>query len=374
MRRVGFTSIQNAQTVYAEGYTVPPLRTGYERVMAQRVDATYAIAARDSGKVIAIDNDHIEVEYSNGDTESYALGKIFGKAAGETIPHYIVTDHKVDDSFIKGEVIGYNKMFFERDVLDPKQVVYKSAVLATVALVQSQDTFEDSSAISLDLARKLKTRVSKPRTIKVKFDQQIRGLMEVGSITDLESILCTIEDQTAGNTDIFDERSLATLKLLSNKTPRAKYVGEIEKIEVFYNGDIEQMSSSLAILAKLYNKRRKVYCEKMGIPKTTNEVEVGTRIQGQPMDPDSMIVVVYITEIVQMAQADKLVFGNQLKSTVGRVMTGTNSTAEGEPLDALFGYQGINNRIVPSALLMGTSNTLSKLLGNQAVKAYRGGQ
>ena len=374
MRRVGFTSIQNAQTVYAEGYTVPPLRTGYERVMAQRVDATYAIAAKDSGKVVAIDNDHIEVEYSNGDTESYALGKIFGKAAGETIPHYIITDHKVGDSFVKGEVIGYNKMFFERDVLDPKQVVYKSSVLAKVALVQSQDTFEDSSAISMNLALKLKTRVSKPRTIKVKFDQQIRGLVDVGTITDLESILCTIEDQTAGNANIFDERSLATLKLLSNKTPRAKYVGEIEKIEVFYNGEIDQMSSSLAALAKLYDKRRKEYCEKMGIPKTTNEVEVGTRIQGQPMDPDSMIVVVYITEIVQMAQADKLVFGNQLKSTVGRVMTGTDTTVNGEPLDALFGYQGINNRIVPSALLMGTSNTLLKLLGNNAVKAYRGGE
>ncbi len=372
MRRVGFTSIQNAQTIYADGYTVPPLRTGYERVMAQRVDSTYAIAAKDSGKVTNIDDEHIEVVYSNGDTESYELGKVFGKAAGETIPHYLITDHHIGDTFVKGEVLGYNKMFFERDVLDKKQVIYKSAVLATVALVQTYDTFEDSSAISENLASLLKTRVTKPRTIKVKFDQQIRGLVEVNAITDIESILCTIEDQTSGNNDIFNERTLATLRLLANKTPRAKYVGEVEKIEIFYNGDIDQMSTSLATLAKTYNKRRKDYCEKMGIPEFTNSVEVGTRIQGQPMEPDTMIIVIYITEVVLMAQADKLVFANQLKSTISRVMIGTNTTESGTPIDALFGYQGINNRIVPSALLMGTSNTLLKFLGNKAVKAYRG--
>ena len=372
MRRVGFTSIQNAQTIYAEGYTVPPLRTGYERVIAQRVDNAYAIVAKKDGKVVAIDDEHMEVEYTDGDVESCPLGTTFGKAAGETIPHYVITDYKVGGSFVKGDVIGYNKMFFERDVLDPKQVVYKTSMLATVALVQSQDTFEDSSAISIGLANRLKTRVTKPRAIKVKFDQQVRGLVDVGVVTDLETILCTIEDQTAGNADIFDERSLATLRLLANKTPRAKHIGEVEKIEIFYNGEIDQMSSSLATLAKLYDKRRKAYCEKMGIPKSTNEVDAGARIEGQAVDPDSMMIVIYITETVHMAQADKLVFGNQLKSTVGRVMVGTNTTAEGEPLDALFGYQGINNRIVPSAILMGTTNTLLKLLGKEAVMAYRG--
>ena len=67
---------------------------------------------------------------------------------------------------------------------------------------------------------------------------------------------------------------------------------------------------------------------------------------------------------------DKIVFGNQLKSVLSRVMSGVNETKSGKPIDAIFGYQSISNRIVQSAELIGTTNTLLKLISKEVVDIY----
>lgn len=64
-------------------------------------------------------------------------------------------------------------------------------------------------------------------------------------------------------------------------------------------------------------------------------------------------------------------FGNQLKTIIGRVMTGENRTVGGEDIDAIFGYVSISNRIVRSPEIIGTSNKLMQLITQKAIAAYR---
>ena len=64
-------------------------------------------------------------------------------------------------------------------------------------------------------------------------------------------------------------------------------------------------------------------------------------------------------------------FGNQLKTIIGRVMTGENRTVDGEDIDAIFGYVSISNRIVRSPEIIGTSNKLMQLITQKAIAAYR---
>nr|DAJ23627.1 MAG TPA: hypothetical protein [Caudoviricetes sp.] len=52
-------------------------------------------------------------------------------------------------------------------------------------------------------------------------------------------------------------------------------------------------------------------------------------------------------------------------------MTGVNETQSGKPIDAIFGYQSISNRIVQSAELIGTTNTLLKLISQEVIDIYR---
>lgn len=52
-------------------------------------------------------------------------------------------------------------------------------------------------------------------------------------------------------------------------------------------------------------------------------------------------------------------------------MSGINETESGIPIDAIFGYQSIANRIVLSAEIMGTTNALLKLISKDVVDIYR---
>lgn len=48
-----------------------------------------------------------------------------------------------------------------------------------------------------------------------------------------------------------------------------------------------------------------------------------------------------------------------------------NETKSGKPIDAIFGYQSISNRIVTSAEVIGTTNTLLREITKEVIGIYR---
>lgn len=372
-KRVNFINIQHSAGVTADGYRATPLRTGYEQIMAHRVDDLFAYTAKSNGKIIALEDDHVTVEYENGEKRNVELGRRFGVSAGTVLPHQVRCDLKLGETVQKGDVIAYNTNYFERDILNPKQVLWKAGLLVRTAIAESTDTLEDSSAISERVAKLLSTKVTKVRNISLKFEQVIRNLVKPNAKTDLASILCTIEDPVTANNDLFDEHSLDALKMLGAQTPRAKYSGVVERIEVFYNGDKDDMSESLRELAntsdRLMRKRAKAQGRGSNI---TGSVDSSFRVEGTPLEVDNLVIKVYITADVPAGVGDKGVFGNQMKTIFGRVFSGVYTTESGNEIDAIFGYQSISARIVLSPEIIGTTTVLQEVIGLQAAKIYRG--
>ena len=369
--RVNFTSIQNSQTTHCENYITPPSRTGYERILAQRVDAIYASVAKKDGEVEAVTDKVVTVGYKDGTKKSYPVGRQFGNWSGKVIPHDLKASVKVGDRVARGDVLAYNTRFFAHDHLYPKQVLYKSGVMCRVALMENTGTLEDSCEISQQFADKLITMSTHIRPIKVKFDQEIRNLVEVGDDIDFESILCTLHDVVEGNSALFNDEALDTLKSLAQLSPKAKYTGKIDKIDVVYTGEPEDMSPSLRALTDksdedLYRTRKQ-----MKQRPVDGHVEVGYRVNGIPMEQNTAMIRVYISGPTSMGIGDKLVFGSQMKSIVGRVLGGKNTTADGGTIDAYFSYYSLLKRQVESPIIMGTSNTLAMHIAKLAVKAYK---
>jgi hypothetical protein len=357
--------------MHCTGYTPMPARTGYERVIAYRTDDLFAKIAEEEGVVEKITDTVITVRYKSGETDSFEIGRRFGKFAGDTVPHTVVTELTEGQKFKKGQFLVYNKEYFEVDKLDPTQLMYKQSVLARVVLMETTDTFEDSCAISTEFAKKMETSLTHIRTIKVAFEQEVRNLLQVGTTVDHESILCTLQNPNEGNKQLFDEKALETLKAISSLTPKAKFAGVIEKIEVLYTGEITEMSESLrAITDKSDRSMIKTY-KQMGKPAVNGQVDPGFRVDGVPMDMDTVAIRVFITGPVAMGVGDKGVFANQMKSIVARMLTGRNQTQDGQPIDAIFSYDGFMRRIVLSGELMGTLNTLLVDVSKKAVEAYR---
>lgn len=371
-KRVNFISIQHGSGISAKGYTPTPLRTGYERVIAQRTDDLFAMTAKQEGKVTKVSKEAISIEYADGSVKHVELGRRFGSAAGTIFPHEVVTDLKVGDTFKEGDAVAYNANFFTPDALNPKEVLWKAGVMCKTAIAESGDTFEDSSVISEKVAGKMATGITKIRNLVFDFDQTVRSLVEVGDIVDPESILCTIEDAVAADNDLFNEDTLDTLRLLSSNTPRAKYAGKVEKIEVFYHGDKEDMSPTVRAIADKADRELAKRSRALGYNVVSGSVDDSIRVDNQPLEMDQLVIKVYVTENVSAGIGDKGVFGNQMKTVFARVMSGVNTTESGEEIDAIFGYQSISNRIVLSPEIMGTTNTLLRVLSKHVAKVYRG--
>ena len=369
-KRVNFVGIQHSHGVACNGYHQMPVRTGYEQVIAHRVGDMFAATAPQDGKVILVAKTGIIVEFADGTQQGYEIGRRFGNAAGLTIPHEIVANVKMGQEFKKGTVLIYNTGFFEKDWLNPDNVVWKAGLLVRTVLMEVPETLEDSSALSSRISERLKTKVSKFTDIVVTFDQAVNKLVQVGQSVDSEDILCIIEDAVTSQANLFDAESLDTLKILSNLAPQAKVKGVVERVEVYYHGDKEDMSDSLQAIANASDKVLAERLKSQGRKVLTGSVDEAFRVEGEPLQYEHLCIRIYITSEVEMGEGDKGVFANQMKTVVGKKLVGDYRTESGEVIDAVFGAKSIEDRIVESPYIIGMHNVLLDLTAQEAIAAY----
>jgi hypothetical protein len=373
-KRVAFVSVQNSHMLACDGYHVSPVRTGYEQIIAHRSGDMFATTAKQEGVVVSMGPHGMVVQYADGSKKAIELGLRYGSAAGLTVPHTLVPmpTLKAGDAFKSGDALAFNQGFFALDPLNPKQVAFKGSLMARVALMESPMTLEDSCLITQSLADKLKTQIAQPRTVVLDFKQSLSHLVSVGLQVSSDDILCVIEDAVSANQSLFSQTSLDTLRALQAQVAVAKYAGTIERIEVYYHGEIEDMSESLQAMAHWGDAQLAKRYKALGKPVLTGRVDEGFRNEGAPLLLDTMAVRIYILNEVAAGVGDKAVFGNQMKSVIGRVAQQELRTESGLQLDAIFGAKSVEARIVGSFDIIGTTATLLRVASNRAVKAYRG--
>lgn len=372
-KRVNFIGIQHRHGIACSGYQQLPVRTGYEQIIAHRVSDLFALTAKKPGEVISVTETGMVVKYADGEERGIELGRRFGNASGLTIPHRVVTELKAGQKFKAGDLICYNPDFFQKDLLNPKQVVWMGGVLVPTVLMESTDTLEDSSAISQHVANQLSARMTKVKTVVVRFDQTVSRIVKPGTAVKSDDILCTIEESVTAQNAMFDDESLDTLRMLSSHTPQAKIQGTVERVEVFYHGDVEDMSESLRTLAAAGDREMSRRSRSAGKPAYTGSVDEGFRVDGDPLPLDTVALRFYITADVSAGVGDKGVFCNQLKTVFGRIMAKPMRTESGVEVHAVFGYKSVMDRIVGSPEVMGTTASLLRVIGHKAAEIYEKG-
>jgi len=355
--------------IAADGYEPPIVRTGYEYVIAKRNTDMFAYNADRDGKVLSVTKKGIIIEYDDGNRVGIELGRVYGRAEGSYYPHNLVTMYKEGDTFKKDNVLVYNTNFFQEDIFSPKSIVLKHVVYAKVAMQENSNTYEDSSAITKNFSEKLVADTTKVRSIVVKFNQNVHDIVKIGSQVTGNDNLMLIEDEISSGYD-FDEKALAVLKDLVQNVPKSNYQGIVENIEVFYHGELEDMSSSLRELTIASDKRLAYNRRSIGKEAITGRVNSDYRIGRTPLDLNSLEIKVYITVKNSFSTGDKGIFANQLKSVVGEIIDYDIVTENGEHVDAIFGFRSVYARIVLSPLLIGTTATLMKVLADRAVKMF----
>lgn len=354
------------------GYRPTPLNTGYDQVLSQRTDDLFATTAEQKGKVLEVSPKAVVVEYDDGLVTTVELGRRYGKASGAVIPHEVVSPFVTGDRVEVGDCIAYNRYYFEPDPLSPRHVLYKAGVILTTALLENNDTFEDSSALTASASGKMTTMLTYIRELVVDAKQIVHDVVEVGSEVRTTDILCTIEDPVGDSGSLYDADTLDTLKMLSANNPRAKHHGRIERVEVFYHADLEDLSPSLQELAVASDRMRKREARALKRPYYSGRVDDSYRVEGTPLAFGKVVIVITMTDAVGYAAGDKCVFANQAKTVTGAILSGRNESESGEQIDAFFSYSGFDRRMIRSPILMGITNRLLRHASKRVAGVYYG--
>lgn len=370
--RIGFVSVQNSHGIQALGYHPAQYRTGFESLISQRTTPMFSYCAKADGKVVGLTESGVIIEYKDGKRVGLKIGREFGKAEGSTFPYDIESAVKMGQSFKKGDPIVYNTQFFEFDHWSPGQLVLKNSLVAKIGIWETKQTHEDACSISKKLSDRLATRVTYVRSFTVTFLQNIHNVVKVGQTLKPTDILMSIEDEITSTLGSFGQDALETLKGLSKQSPRVNYHGVVDRIEVFYHGEKEEMSPTLKKLADQSDSFIREKAASTNKPKFTGQVTNDYRVEGTPLGYHKAEIRFYVTVGQGMGVADKVVFANQMKSVNSEVMDYQLLTESGDEIEAVFGYRSIAARNVMSPTIIGTTITLLNLFAKEIVELHRG--
>lgn len=374
-KRVNFINIQQDHIVAVAGSGEMLIRTGYDQVLAHRADDLFAATAEDDGKVVGLSARVVTVQFKNGNKRTLQIGRRFGSVAGHVVPHQLVSKVALGESFKAGKVLVENSGFFMTDRRDLNSSALKQGIYPYTALIEKNETWEDSSLMSPEVAHEMRTNVTHIRTLFGKFQDAIHNLASVGDVVDIDTVLAIIEDRV---TSTVGGDNFEALNMLARPTPRANHAGTIEEIQVVYFGDKDDMSPTIRKIADKYDRERAQLARELDNDDAlTGEITTPARVDGISVDIDMIAIRIFITEERVMSGGDKLVLSNQLKSVSAGEQRGPTFTATElwpgggvRKVGLEFSYRAEEARIVHSSIMAGMSVICQEYTGWSMVQAY----
>tara|TARA_Y100001956_G_scaffold82973_1_gene107819 strand:- start:216251 stop:220384 length:4134 start_codon:yes stop_codon:yes gene_type:complete len=348
-KRVNFINIQQSHVVACKGYRTSPVRTGYEHAVGHRhVGTLFTMSAKADGVVTKVTKNRVEVKYDDPKLakDIFEIDRKYGIVTGKVIPHDIVSDMSVGDRVFKGFIVAWNSGFYERDFYETGGVVWKQGIPIRVAYMDGPESIEDCTRMSTRLAGELEMNTTGVVEIDVSAEDHVRNLVRVGDQVEVDSDLCFIENAISGESGLFDDVDTATLRGMGNDRPKAKYLGKIAKIEVLYNGDLDDMTDSIREIVQEADALR---------AKRVKELKLDEAPTGQvpELQLDTVKIKVYIDSTNSAADGDKIVLNHQLKMVPGSIMVGKNTDEDGRDIDLIVAWQTPFDRIVNSTTYLG---------------------
>jgi len=381
-KRAYLAGLQVAQYMPTHEGEVSPIRTGYERVLAQRSRPPYAYPAKQDGKILEINEDiHLmKIEYKDGTQDVVPFGDQLSRNSSSgfyNTNRMVINNFKVGDKFKAQDILSYNKDCFQADPYS-KQVDWKIGVLANVALVECDDTLDDCSAITAALAAKLGVTPVHPFTVMLSKDTVVHSYKKLGDHVEIREAMITYDkSEVPESLRSSDAAVLEVLAKINKTSEKAHHAGQICKIEAYYTCPISEMSESLQAIVKTCIKpqnsmnkfaqgtiRQDKYVE-------SSEITTDFRVDGVVPEDDSVILKFYISEDVDMDAGSKIVYSTELKSVVGYIIPQQLDTESGDcKVDALMSMRAANARIVYSPFVTGACNRVLEKLQEDVIKMF----
>ena len=352
--------------------------TGADEALPYISSDIFAYKAKQDGKVVEIVNEgfgkknYMVIEYKDGKHEFINLSEEIKKNSdgGYFVPLKLDTDMIVGKTFKAGEVLAYDKLSFSKSLGESGNLAANIGTLAKVAIINTDEGFEDSAAVTESFANKIGTDVIQGIETKIDCGSNIYVYKNVGDrVMEGDTLFSFQED--------FDDDVVNTLlkKLainseqiseLGHNPVKTKYTGIVDHIEIFRTCDDEDMSPSLREFVHAYESKvqsvKDVY-DKYGIdssnlPKIGKVPEIG---KAKNLD-NSVMIIYYIKFNDRLSVGDKIVFYSANKGVIKYIIPKEDEpyTAfrPNEHIDSFMSLSSISGRMTCSIPLFAATSKL----------------
>ena len=334
--RIGMQVTQQKHIVSTKKQSPLLIGSGIEKAIPYTLSDTFAFKAKDNGKIGTIDNKNelVLLEYNDGTQDIVDLSKhqVKNSNGGFYVSQKLDLLFKEGQKFKKGDIIAKNSAFFNGN--KNGNISYTYGKLAKIAITSGDFTLEDSSIITESLSKDMSTKVTMKEELVLDVNANIDYLVQEGQKVKTGDPLCIFENSFEDSSindllaKIGDELG-ENISELSKNTKKSHYTGEITKVVIYYNRDVDEFTPSVQKILKNYIK---VNNEKIKIVNNAKNIRDNTNIHMNPIDKidgkkikgkdvDGLLIEIYVEYEDQLSVGDKISFYTSLKTIICDVIS-----------------------------------------------------
>lgn len=373
--RTNMTFIQTAKHSMRTIESDPLLVTnGADEALAYLTLDKFAFKAKGDGTVKEVTDDYIIIEYKDGGKDFVDLKSKVEKnsAGGFYVPLKLdkAAGINVGSKVSAGTILAYDKTSFSNSLGESDNIAYNIGKLAKVAVLSTDDGFEDSGFCTDRLSKEMSTKVIMKEEHVIDKECNVFYIANVGDHVEPEDNLLVW--QTAFD----DEESIALSRNLSKniiddselgkKTIKSSISGTIVDIKMYRTVDLNELSPSLQKIVKKYESNINELKKKMDsegidskeLPATYKLEATGKLKKAQ----EAVLIEFYLEYTDRVAIGDKIVYFAANKAVIKDIIPDINAPYTDfrpkEPIDTFVSQVSVDKRIVTSTIITGGLNKM----------------
>lgn len=342
--------------------------TGADAAMPYLTSDMFCHKAKKKGTVKEIVEDkYMLIEYDDKTTEYVTLAERTMKNSdgGFYIPLQLITDLKVGDKVKENTILAYDKKSFSKKVGDGRQLAYNLGCIAKIAIMSTEDGYEDSAIISEWLSEAMASNIVVMKDINLPAKTEILKFPKKGDpIIEGEPMLIFQNPYD-------EEDANALLKALNNDEDavseigrsviKSKVTGVIQDVKIYRTVDNEDLSDSLRKIVsdkeKEINKLKKIADNAEN--DTTSLFDPSDKLEpnGKLKNVDGVRIEIYMKYHDKLSVGDKIVSNSANKMVMMNVYSDEDAPYTDfrptEKIDIVGGASAIDGRMITSNFKLG---------------------
>lgn len=295
--------------------------TGADAAMPYLSSDMFAYKAKKNGRVKEITDKYMTVIYTDGTEDFINLDEQTMKNSdgGFYITLQLKTDLKPGSIIKKNQILAYDKKSFSTRV-GSGQVSYNVGCLTKVAIMTSEDGFEDSGVCSEWLSNAMKSDIVVMKDVSLPAMTNVLFLAKKGqSIHEGEPVLIfqnAFDEEDANNLLKNLNNEDGDISEIGRHVVKSKVTGTISDIKIYRTCEIDELSESLrSIVTKYENGIKKI---KKVADRSNNDIVLPPYeklpMNGKLKNVDGILIEIY------MKYTDRLSVGDKLSSNANKTV------------------------------------------------------